>query len=132
MNIKTIAKQWLTDHNHDQNDLDSLIELIESVLDREDEGHYVSCANEIEYDPQFGDDKLCLCGDPYYRHFDTYDDMAPIGCKYCCHYGSDTQNELHGNGHCTGFKVKEIDDRTSSTIPDDDHIDDYDLRGGRF
>jgi hypothetical protein len=35
------------------------------------------------YDPIFGDDKECKCGHPYYRHFDTYDKMAPIGCKYC-------------------------------------------------
>jgi hypothetical protein len=37
------------------------------------------------YDRMFGDLKLCLCGHPYYRHFDTYEDMSPIGCKYC-HY----------------------------------------------
>lgn len=36
-----------------------------------------------EYDPSFGDDKICACGHPYYRHFDTYDDMYPVGCKYC-------------------------------------------------
>jgi hypothetical protein len=35
------------------------------------------------YDPNFGDDRLCTCGHPYYRHFDTYEDMYPIGCKYC-------------------------------------------------
>jgi hypothetical protein len=35
------------------------------------------------YDPKFGDDRLCLCGHPYYRHFDTYEEMAPVGCKYC-------------------------------------------------
>lgn len=36
-----------------------------------------------EYNPDFGDDKLCECGHTYYRHFDTYDGMAPVGCKYC-------------------------------------------------
>jgi len=30
------------------------------------------------FDPKFGDTKLCLCGHPYYRHFDTYDDMSPV------------------------------------------------------
>lgn len=35
------------------------------------------------YDPTFGDDILCECGHAYYRHFDTYDNMAPVGCKYC-------------------------------------------------
>lgn len=35
------------------------------------------------YDPKFGDDRMCLCNHPYYRHFDTYENMYPIGCKYC-------------------------------------------------
>ncbi len=36
-----------------------------------------------QYNPNYGDDRVCLCGHPYYRHFDTYADMDPIGCKYC-------------------------------------------------
>lgn len=40
-------------------------------------------AAETSYDPAFGDDRACLCGHPYYRHFDSYDSMRPIGCKYC-------------------------------------------------
>jgi hypothetical protein len=35
------------------------------------------------YDPAFGDDRLCTCGHTYYRHFDPYEDMEPVGCKYC-------------------------------------------------
>lgn len=35
------------------------------------------------YDSSFGDDRICVCGHPYYRHFDTYEDMYPVGCKYC-------------------------------------------------
>lgn len=35
------------------------------------------------YNPKFGDDRECVCGHPYYRHFDTYENMYPIGCKYC-------------------------------------------------
>jgi hypothetical protein len=38
---------------------------------------------ERTYDAGFGDDRLCACGHPYYRHFDSYDDMHPVGCKYC-------------------------------------------------
>jgi len=38
---------------------------------------------ELKYDKNFGDEKMCKCGHPYYRHFDTYDNMAPVGCKYC-------------------------------------------------
>jgi len=37
----------------------------------------------LVYDKDFGDDRDCKCGHPYYRHFDTYEDMAPVGCKYC-------------------------------------------------
>lgn len=36
-----------------------------------------------KYDSEFGDDKSCKCGHPYYRHFDTYEHMYPCGCKYC-------------------------------------------------
>jgi hypothetical protein len=36
-----------------------------------------------QYNPDFGDDKICECGHTYYRHFDTYEGMAPVGCKYC-------------------------------------------------
>lgn len=36
-----------------------------------------------EYNPDYGDDRLCECGHPYYRHFDSYEGMAPVGCKYC-------------------------------------------------
>ena len=36
-----------------------------------------------KYNPAYGDDRICKCGHPYYRHFDTYDNMDPCGCKYC-------------------------------------------------
>lgn len=35
------------------------------------------------YDPNFGDNRICVCGHTYARHFDPYEDNAPIGCKYC-------------------------------------------------
>ena len=35
------------------------------------------------WDPDMDENAECECGDPYYRHFDTYDDMSPVGCKYC-------------------------------------------------
>ena len=37
----------------------------------------------FHYNPRYGNDRLCVCGHPYYRHFDTYDDMEDVGCKYC-------------------------------------------------
>lgn len=35
------------------------------------------------YNPAYGDDRICVCGHTYYRHFDTHEDMVPTGCKYC-------------------------------------------------
>lgn len=43
----------------------------------------VHVCGHARYDPNFGDDRKCACGHPYHRHFDSYEDMAPIGCKYC-------------------------------------------------
>lgn len=41
---------------------------------------------EYTYNPEYGDNRICACGHPYYRHFDTYEQMAIAGCKYCgCH-----------------------------------------------
>lgn len=47
------------------------------------EGIFIDEDPPEPYDGDFGDNKLCECGHPYYRHFDTYDDMRPVGCKYC-------------------------------------------------
>jgi len=39
-----------------------------------------------EYNPKYGDSKICVCGHTYGRHFDGYEDMSDVGCKYCqCH-----------------------------------------------
>jgi len=35
------------------------------------------------YNPNYGDFRECQCGHPYHRHFDSYQNMQPIGCKYC-------------------------------------------------
>ena len=35
------------------------------------------------YNKNYGDDRICVCGHFYYRHFDTYNDMENVGCKYC-------------------------------------------------
>lgn len=38
---------------------------------------------ERSYNPEYGDDRICECGHSYYRHFDSYEEMEPAGCKYC-------------------------------------------------
>lgn len=37
----------------------------------------------MKYNPKYGDDRVCECGHKYYRHFDSYEKMANVGCKYC-------------------------------------------------
>lgn len=55
--------------------------------------------NIPKYDANFGDEKVCTCGHSYYRHFDTYEDMAPIGCKYCdCHVFEERPKSAGGYG----------------------------------
>lgn len=36
-----------------------------------------------KYNPKYGDNKICECGHTYDRHFDSYEDNYPCGCKYC-------------------------------------------------
>jgi len=36
-----------------------------------------------KYNPNYGDNRICICGHPYHRHFDSYEGMEPVGCKYC-------------------------------------------------
>jgi hypothetical protein len=38
---------------------------------------------KYKYNKDYGDDKECECGHSYYRHFDSWEDMFPCGCKYC-------------------------------------------------
>lgn len=37
------------------------------------------------YNPDYGDNRVCVCGHTYVRHFDTYEDPdhQDVGCKYC-------------------------------------------------
>lgn len=39
------------------------------------------------YNPKYdSNDKYCLCGHSYYRHFDSYERVSRMSCKYClCH-----------------------------------------------
>lgn len=36
-----------------------------------------------KYNPNYGDNRMCVCGHTYYRHFDPWNDMEAVGCKYC-------------------------------------------------
>lgn len=37
----------------------------------------------VKYNPNYGDNRVCKCGHNYERHFDSYENMDPVGCKYC-------------------------------------------------
>lgn len=110
MNIIDLVKQWLIDHEHYEdepsfhNDLKSLCNLIEEAISQAE--YHRKYGDTLPYDDNFGDNKLCLCGHPYYRHFDTYNNMAPVGCKYCYNY-AEKDCPHYGDYHCVGgFKEK--------------------------
>lgn len=42
----------------------------------------VTLANKV-WNPKYTQDAVCVCGHAYERHFDSYDEMRAIGCKYC-------------------------------------------------
>lgn len=50
-----------------------------------DKPYLITYRREIvyKYNPDYGDSRVCKCGHTYDRHFDSYEDMYPIGCKYC-------------------------------------------------
>lgn len=35
------------------------------------------------WNPKYPQVARCCCGHVYERHFDSYDKMANVGCKYC-------------------------------------------------
>lgn len=46
------------------------------------------------YNPQYGDNRLCICDHPYHRHFDSYENNRAVGCKYCrCYIFKEKKNE---------------------------------------
>lgn len=55
----------------------------ETMIERLRSLKYSESSHSRIYDKSYGDDRLCECGHSYYRHFDTYENMADVGCKYC-------------------------------------------------
>lgn len=57
------------------------------LVSREDSPYlvyeYTKVVRIKKYNPNYGDDRLCVCGHSYYRHFDSWEDMDAVGCKYC-------------------------------------------------
>lgn len=63
--------------------------VFEDVIESEDlNGPYLRRVitrrlEQLAYNPDYGDTKECKCGHLYYRHFDSWENYDPIGCKYC-------------------------------------------------
>lgn len=74
--------------------LDQLQQLTKALaeMDQHESRHHPVCSSGPRYfdasdpklyDKAFGDERVCMCTHQYYRHFDTYEQMRPVGCKYC-------------------------------------------------
>lgn len=65
------------------------------------EPYLIVFVEQKRHNPEYDQDAKCTCGHAYYRHFDTYDDMEPVGCKYCTcwHFSPKTSpsKKNHGN-----------------------------------
>ena len=45
--------------------------------------YLVKVIKKRAWNPEYPQEEVCACGHAYERHFDSYDKMDPIGCKYC-------------------------------------------------
>jgi hypothetical protein len=62
------------------------IEPCDVDLPRVDEDPYffgIRITKFRKWNPKYNQEAECVCGDPYHRHFDSYEGMDPIGCKDC-------------------------------------------------
>lgn len=80
-----------------------------------------SLNTRFSYNEKFGDDRECKCGHSYYRHFDSYEEMIPIGCKYCGCYDFKEKNHkvlvIHPKDKSTDF-LKTIYEDLDCTLID--------------
>lgn len=66
------------------------------------------------FNPNYPSDALCVCGHPYHRHFDGYEEEGhqDVGCKYCsCHTFEKRLEwvETRAWSHCDIYCDKECD-----------------------
>lgn len=62
-----------------------------SLMAKETEPYIIRTVELWVWNPDFPALTPCKCGHPYYRHFDSYDDMEAVGCKYCPCYTFETK-----------------------------------------
>lgn len=53
---------------------------------------------ERKWNPNYSQHKICKCGHPYHRHFDSYEDMRAVGCKHCDCWTFEDMNSLIDDG----------------------------------
>ena len=89
------------------------LETINPFTDKKIEQPYIKKARvviDVSYNPNYGDDRICQCGHPYYRHFDSYEKMEPVGCKYCGCYdfvpAEKIKAQIKGSEVIIGYKLK--------------------------
>lgn len=61
-------------------ELNHTIEIDENI---EKEPYLKTKRMVYKYNPKYGNNRICFCGHTYERHFDSYEEMCAIGCKYC-------------------------------------------------
>lgn len=97
-----LKKEIILSNNETQIEIiDRILEISKIEMNEIKDNTYVSLNSEItspyleglvfskenEWNPNYNQNEECECGDPYYRHFDTYEKMEAVGCKYCeCYY----------------------------------------------
>jgi len=66
---------------------------------------------EYSWNPDYPADDVCICSHPYYRHFDTYENMSPVGCKYCLcsEFKSKIEDILKENAMITPLQQSVLD-----------------------
>lgn len=61
--------------------------LYEKTLNNEESPYIyqpLNCLSQEKlFNPKYDNNAVCQCGHSYYRHFDSYEDNSPVGCKYC-------------------------------------------------
>ena len=82
--------EWKPSVELTRGEMESVIGMLYYWVDMLGDNTHMHIIERIEqahaelYDPEFGDDHVCkTCDHSYYRHFDSYENMMPVGCKYC-------------------------------------------------
>lgn len=84
--------------------------------------YIIKTIEERAWNPDYPQDKRCSkCFHPYHRHFDEYEDNAPVGCKYCQCY-TFSEEEIDYNQLALTLQLIEVADRS---YPGDDEDQDY-------